>query len=81
MNKLTDFNIGDKVKLTDGVLHKEYAERIGTVKKLIKSRNVVKVAFADGQTYDAYPQNVQHVELIREMNSEQDSSDRKDEAQ
>ncbi len=61
MDRLTDFNIGDKVKLTDGVLHKEYTGRVGVVKKLIKSRNAVRVVFADGQTYDAYPQNVHHI--------------------
>ncbi len=62
-NKLTDFNIGDNVRLTDGVLCKEYAGRIGTVNKLIKRRNFVRVVFADGQRYDASPQNVQHLEV------------------
>ncbi len=53
--------IGDKVKLTDGVLHKEYAGRIGTVKRFVKCRNAVKVVFADGQTYEAYLKNVRWV--------------------
>lgn len=62
MMKMTNINIGDKVKLTDGVLHKEYAGRIGTVKRFIKRRNAVEVVFADGQIYEAYLQNVQCVE-------------------
>lgn len=58
---MTNFRIGDKVKLTSGVLHKEYAGLIGIVKKLIKRRNVVQIVLADGQIYDAHPQNVQHI--------------------
>ncbi len=58
---MADINIGDKVKLTDGVLHKEYAGRIGTVKRFIKCRNSVEVVFADGKSYEAYLQNVQCV--------------------
>ena len=62
MNTLNDFKSGDKVKLSNGVLHQEYAGRIGTVKKTIKSRNEVVVEFDDGtKPYYAYPQNVHKI--------------------
>lgn len=54
--------IGDKVRLTDNVLHPEYRGLTGTVKKVIKSRNVINVICDNGKRYDAYPQNV---ELIK----------------
>lgn len=59
--KLSDFAVGDTVRLNDGVRHKEYAGRIGQVRKTVKSRNVVCVIFDDGTTYDALPENVELV--------------------
>jgi hypothetical protein len=51
--------IGDKVRLTDKVLHPEYRGMTGTVKKVIKSRGVISVMCNNGKRYDAYPQNVE----------------------
>jgi hypothetical protein len=51
--------IGDKVRLTDKILHPEYRGLTGTVKKVIKSRGVISVMCNNGKRYDAYPQNVE----------------------
>lgn len=59
---MSKFQSGDKVRLTDGVLHKEYAGKHGVVLKTIKSRRevVVQVLGMD-KTYYAYPENVEHI--------------------
>lgn len=54
--------IGDKVRLTDKVLHPEYRGLTGTVKKIVKSRNVVEVLCNNGKIYRAYPQNVELIQ-------------------
>lgn len=60
---LGKFQPGDKVRLTDGVLHKEYAGKRGIVLKTIKSRREVVVQVFDmDKPYYAYPENVEHVE-------------------
>lgn len=50
---------GDKVRLTDKVRHAEYRGMMGTVKKVIKSRNMVAVICDNGKRYDAFPENVE----------------------
>ena len=55
---LEKFSKGQAVQLSDGILHKEYAWRFGTVEKVIKSRNMVSVRLDNGDLYDAFPQNV-----------------------
>lgn len=58
------FSVGDRVRLTDKVLHKEYAGQLGTVKKIIKSRGLVCVALERGDMYEAYPENVEHFATV-----------------
>jgi len=58
-NRLSDFTKGQRVSLTDGVLHKEYAGQRGTVEKTVKSRGVVCVRLDSGKRYDAKPENVE----------------------
>lgn len=58
---LSKFNVGDTVILTRAK-HKDFSGEKATVTKLIKSRNtvVVKVLTGSkkGQTYDAFPENI-----------------------
>lgn len=58
------FSVGDQVRLTDKVFHKEYAGQVGTVKKIIKSRGLVCVALERGDMYEAYPENVEHIVIV-----------------
>lgn len=55
-------NIGKRVKLGDGVLHKEYAGVAGVVVKAVKNRDVYRVELDEkvGRfgSYDASPENV-----------------------
>ncbi len=40
--------------------HREhYCGRVGHVAMAVKSRNVIRIEFSDGDRYDAYPQNVE----------------------
>lgn len=55
------FNVGEKVRLTT-VLHTEFSGMTGTVKKIIKSRNLVTVLCDNGERYDAKPENVELLE-------------------
>ena len=52
------FKIGDRVRLTD-VLHVEYRGLKGTVKKIVKSINIIDVICDNGKSYGAYPENVE----------------------
>lgn len=64
---LSRFHPGDEVRLTDNVLHKEYAGRRGFVRRVIKSRCEVEViVFGMMNPYRAAPANV---EIIKEGNS------------
>jgi transcription antitermination factor NusG len=57
----TKFQIGQAVKLADTVRHPQYAGLAGTVKRVIKSRNVVGVEVnlaGRFTTYEAIPNNV-----------------------
>lgn len=59
---LSKFHPGDEVRLTDGVLHKEYAGKRGVVLKTIKSRyEVVVQVFGMEAPYYAFPENVEHI--------------------
>jgi len=64
--QLNDFQIGERIGLADTVRHGEYRGAIGTVRRLIKSRNVVEVDTVNGLgnnvLYDANPSNVEHLE-------------------
>lgn len=64
--ELKDFQVGQRVRLADDVRHAEFRGMIGTVRRLVKSRNVVVV---EGVTdsgfekrYDADPGNVEALE-------------------
>ena len=60
---LSKFKPGDKVRLTAGVLHKEYTGKRGVVVKTIKScREVVVQVIGETKPYYAYPENVEHIE-------------------
>lgn len=61
MATVTDFAAGDVVRLGPGVLHQEYAGRVGVVKKIIKSRKEVVVDIEGMQPYYAHPENVAKV--------------------
>jgi hypothetical protein len=52
------FKAGDRVKLSENVLHAEFRGLTGTVKRVIKSRNMVAVICDNGRRYDAFPTNV-----------------------
>lgn len=59
--KITDFHKGQTVVLAESVRHPEFRGLRGTVKRTVKSRNVVTVAVVVNgfnQTYDAMPTNV-----------------------
>ena len=53
------FNIGNKVKLTENVLHEEYKGMTGIIKKIVKSKNVIEIICDNGKRYRAYPENVE----------------------
>lgn len=59
---LAKFQPGDEVRLTDGVVHKEYAGKRGVVLKTVKCRRevVVQVPGMD-HPYYAYPENVERI--------------------
>lgn len=57
--KIIPFDIGERVRLTDKILHKEFAGQSGVVKKVVKSRGVVTVVLESGEMYDAYPENIE----------------------
>jgi hypothetical protein len=68
------FNTGDRVRLSNNVLHAEFRGMMGTVKRVIKTRNMVWVECDNGKRYDAFPTNV---ELIAERRRENDDKNRK----
>ncbi len=51
------FNNGDRVRLTEKVLHPEFRGLTGTVKRVVKSRGVVTVICDNGKRYDTRPEN------------------------
>lgn len=50
---------GDQVRLRDTVRHKDVAGLTGTVKRAIKSRQIVSISLDNGSTYEAFPANVE----------------------
>lgn len=54
-------NKGDQVILTDNVRHAEYRGMRGTIKRIVKSRNVITIVCENGEYYDALPENVRRV--------------------
>lgn len=57
-----NFKQGDKVRLTENVLHEEFRGLLGTVKKTVKSRGVIEIQCENGKPYRAFPQNVELLE-------------------
>jgi hypothetical protein len=53
--------VGDRVRLSNNVLHPEFRGIMGTIKKIIKSRNVISVICDNGKRYDALPKNVEFI--------------------
>ena len=62
---LAQFQPGDAVRLTEGVLHPEFRGLCGRVVKTVKTRGLVKVACSDGTTYEASPDHVERLIAIR----------------
>jgi hypothetical protein len=52
---------GERVRLSERVLHPEFRGQIGTVKRTIKSRQMVAVILDGGAEYDARPENLEAV--------------------
>ena len=52
---------GERVRLSERVLHPEYRGKVGTVKRTIKTRQVVAVILDGGKEYDARPENLEAV--------------------
>jgi hypothetical protein len=52
---------GERVRLSERVLHPEYRGKVGTVKRTIKSRQMVAVILDSGTEYDARPENLEAV--------------------
>lgn len=52
---------GERVRLSERVLHPEFRGRAGTVKRTIKSRQMVAVILDGGTEYEARPENLEAV--------------------
>lgn len=50
---------GERVRLSDRVLHPEYRGKVGTVKRTIKSRQIVTVVLDSGEEYGSRPENLE----------------------
>lgn len=57
----TCYEPGERVKLSERVLHPEFRGQTGTVKRTVKSRQVVTVALDNGERYDARPENLEAI--------------------
>jgi len=57
-----DFQPGDRVTLSR-VKHEEFRGQQGTVRRYIKSRNVVEIKLDDGKLYDSYPENLDKIRV------------------
>ena len=55
------YNPGERVRLSERVLHPEFRGQIGTVKRTIKSRQMVAVILDSGTEYEARPENLDAV--------------------
>ena len=53
---------GHKVRLLHTVRHQDVAGLTGTVKRAVKSRNVVTINLDRGDSYEAYPANVEQLQ-------------------
>jgi len=52
---------GDRVRLLSTVRHQDVAGLAGTVRRAVKSRNVVSVNLDRGDSYEAFPGNVERL--------------------
>lgn len=52
---------GERVRLSERVLHPEYRGKVGTVKRTIKTRQMVAVILENGTEYDARPENLEAI--------------------
>lgn len=53
---------GERVRLSERVLHPEYRGQAGIVKRTIKSRQMVAVILDSGTEYDARPENLEAIQ-------------------
>lgn len=60
MNHLSDFTIGEKVILSR-VCRETYKGLTGVVHKLLKGHGTIRIHLENGDTYDAYPFNIDKV--------------------
>jgi len=61
--ELSDFSAGDRVVLTQDTFHEWARGRTGTIKRILKDRNMVQIALTTGSVYNAHPRNVQILEV------------------
>jgi hypothetical protein len=52
---------GERVRLSDRVLHPEFRGQTGSVKRTIKSRQMVDVILDNGEVYGARPENLEAI--------------------
>jgi hypothetical protein len=53
---------GERVRLSERVLHPEFRGQSGTVKRTIKSRQMVTVILDSGTEYGARPENLEAIQ-------------------
>lgn len=56
---MKSYDVGVRVRLSERIFHPEFRGQIGTVKRVIKSRQVVAVLLDNGKSYDARPENLE----------------------
>jgi len=52
---------GDRVRLSENVLHAEFKGILGTIKKIVKTKNIIEVTCDNGKPYRAYLSNVEPI--------------------
>lgn len=50
---------GERVRLSDRVLHPEFRGLVGTVKRTVKSRQIAEVVLDGGEEYGSRPENLE----------------------
>jgi ribosomal protein L21E len=55
------FEPGERVRLSDRVFHPNFRGLTGTVKRTVKTRQIVEVLLDNGEEYGARPENLEAV--------------------
>ena len=56
---MNQFQIGDRVRITENARHIKFHNKQGTIRKIVKSRKVIAILCDDQTRYEAYFENVQ----------------------